>query len=449
MTLVKPETIAAALPEWYYVTVLSNFARGYDKYQRRYTKDNIPESAFADKFFVLRADEVSIGIAKAEKLLKKLGLEGDGIIALKTHAPESSMRRDHASGLGQYMPQNHIDVDSVYHVDPVTHDLTPARIEDIMARSFTAIGHKLSSWEDLTPRSVSVLPIALACQASCKFCFSKASVSSDFQGRISDWDRISEVLKEAKKRGAERAVITGGGEPTLLKKDDLLRLVQTCAQEFNKVVLINNGQRIAALPPDQRQKMIKDLDQAGLSVLAISRHHYDPAVNKSIMGIDTHTEDLLSALREEKRDIKNLKPRFVCVLQKGGIDSVQSIENYVSWAVRQGVHEVNFKELYVSTTDESCYSDRAANDYSARNQVSLKLVFEVATKNNWQQVAALPWGAPVFRGQINGQNVQVAAYTEPSVYWERTHGTARSWNLMADGTVLASLEDPKSVVMPR
>ena len=34
------------------------------------------------------------------------------------------------------------------------------------------------------------------------------------------------------------------------------------------------------------------------------------------------------------------------------------------------------------------------------------------------------------------------------VGWERTHGVVRSWNLLADGQCLASLEDPSSAVHP-
>jgi hypothetical protein len=37
--------------------------------------------------------------------------------------------------------------------------------------------------------------------------------------------------------------------------------------------------------------------------------------------------------------------------------------------------------------------------------------------------------------------MRVAAYTEPSLFWERSRGLARSWNVMSDGTCLASLED--------
>ena len=40
----------------------------------------------------------------------------------------------------------------------------------------------------------------------------------------------------------------------------------------------------------------------------------------------------------------------------------------------------------------------------------------------------------------------MAAYTEPSVMWERENGLLRSWNMMSDGSVLASLEDAESVI---
>jgi hypothetical protein len=45
-----------------------------------------------------------------------------------------------------------------------------------------------------------------------------------------------------------------------------------------------------------------------------------------------------------------------------------------------------------------------------------------------------------------GRVLRVAAYTEPSVFWERSRGMCRSWNLMADGTCYANLETAASVV---
>lgn len=64
-----------------------------------------------------------------------------------------------------------------------------------------------------------------------------------------------------------------------------------------------------------------------------------------------------------------------------------------------------------------------------------------------EKTSELPWGAPIFSGSYKGHHIQIAAYTEPSVYWERTNGICRSWNLLATGEVYASLEDKKSIVM--
>lgn len=67
-------------------------------------------------------------------------------------------------------------------------------------------------------------------------------------------------------------------------------------------------------------------------------------------------------------------------------------------------------------------------------------------ENGFLKVAELPWGAPVYEGMWKGSNIRVAAYTEPSVYWERVHGICRSWNIMADGAVYTSLEDTASAL---
>jgi hypothetical protein len=83
----------------------------------------------------------------------------------------------------------------------------------------------------------------------------------------------------------------------------------------------------------------------------------------------------------------------------------------------------------------------AANAWSDSHQVPLSVVLEWAERRGFRVENRLPWGAPVFLGQVDGRDVRVAAYTEPSLFWERTHGMARSWNVMADGTCLASLED--------
>ena len=76
----------------------------------------------------------------------------------------------------------------------------------------------------------------------------------------------------------------------------------------------------------------------------------------------------------------------------------------------------------------------------------LALILEFAARHGFVEIARLPWGSPVFRGTWRGKPMQIAAYTEPSLFWERSQGVARSWNLMADGRCLVSLEDRASEI---
>ena len=149
--------------------------------------------------------------------------------------------------------------------------------------------------------------------------------------------------------------------------------------------------------------------------------------------------------------VKRLNLRLICVLQQGGVDSPQALADYLSWAAAHGVRELCFKELYVSTTLASRYHAAPENSWSHAHQVPLAWLMQTLQAWGFVQTGELPWGAPVFSGACPAANgtvpqLRVAAYTEPSVFWERSHGLARSWNLMADGSCLASLEDPDSAI---
>src|SRR5262245_61649827 len=121
----------------HHVTVLSNFARGYDKYARVYSKAGIPESSFPDLFFLLRRDELAIGVRKATGLLARLNLPGNRLIALRTRVPTESLHANLRTGLGRFIVSPEIAIDGVAFVDGDTRDLqlTPVAIEEATARS--------------------------------------------------------------------------------------------------------------------------------------------------------------------------------------------------------------------------------------------------------------------------------------------------------------------------
>jgi pyruvate-formate lyase-activating enzyme len=426
----------------YHVTVLSNFARAYDKYTGLYSKARIPESTFPDRFFLLRREEIQIGVAKASHLLGRLQLKDDRLLVLETSVIEGDLRENTRTGLGRYVERAHIRVTGV-HVLSTSGSLEPWSIETATARSLRVLHPQLLPYEALVPRSVSLLPIARGCQARCAFCFSRASISAEQGGGHLDHAVVTAILREGRRRGAERAVITGGGDPGLVPFPELLDLVRACAESFpEKVVLITNGRVLAAMEARARETALRALEEAGLTVLSLSRHHPDRSVNARIMSLDVGTEEVLGTIA--RAGLRTLRPRIITVLQRQGVDSPERLESLMRWSVTHGVEELTLKELYVATSEESVYHDRAANRWSRENQAPLSLATDLFAARGYPQVAELPWGAPIHEASVDGGPLRVAAYTEPSLFWERTHGLARSWNVLADGACYASLEDRAS-----
>lgn len=321
----------------FHVTVASNFARGYDKYARNYSKENIPQSTFKDTFFLLALGNLWPGIEKATKLLKKTA-KGDRIIILETQVKRHELRPNVGTGVGEYVDRNHIRVVAVRD-----EDTNPLSVEDVYAESM-ALNNDLKPWVYCRPRSFSVLPIAQACQAKCEFCFSHSSVSDDQkQGRVV-MGRLEEMCLRSQTLGAERMVITGGGEPTMLAHKKLLEMIRTGRKYFPKVVLITNGFILGNMENDERLATLEEYEAAGLTVLAISRHHSNSFKNTEIMGVNTHTARVCVSIMEgrEAGKLKGLSMRLICVLQKKGVHDRESLERYLNFAAIMEVPEVCF-----------------------------------------------------------------------------------------------------------
>jgi hypothetical protein len=158
------------------------------------------------------------------------------------------------------------------------------------------------------------------------------------------------------------------------------------------------------------------------------------------------------ALRVDSRDLTRaanavgLRTRAICVIQRDGVATVRDVQAYIARSAEDGFAEVCFKELYVSSLRENAWARNSVNRHCEDQRIPLSIVVSAVERLGFERTAMLPWGSPVYSGEIDGRPIRVAAYTEPSVGWERTHGLVRSWNAMADGTCLASLEDPSSTI---
>lgn len=426
-----------------YITVLSNWITGYDRYQRLYTKAHIPQSTYPHEFYLLKNNELEIGETKAQALLKKTNITGNRIVRIEAELNDAEVSKNTRNGLGWIYKDHKIPVTCTYLHDGekwVEHT-----VEDVTAQAFTLHGDTLKEYKDLTPLTLSFLPIAIACQASCLFCFSGSSISIERKRRIKDFTDLSYWCERAHNSGAQRFVLTGGGEPTIMPFNEIIECLEIADKHFKKKILITNGLFLSQKEEQEIEERLKALKTAGLTILSFSYHNVTPEGVKKIMGIDTNIEKVLKVWQKmDKNEVPTI--RLICVLQQGAIDSIEKITEYLEFAAHYDVTQVCFKELYVSSTTESLYSGGKENIYSRDHQVSLSILLKWFADKKAPKIGELAWGAPIHSVTINGTEISVAAYTEPSVGWERTSGIARSWNYMADQKCFASLEDEASII---
>ena len=238
-------------------------------------------------------------------------------------------------------------------------------------------------------------------------------------------------------------MITGGGEPTLLAHDRLGELVAVLRESLPYILLISNWSIVWRWADKDGEAAartrLESWRAAGLSRLAVSRHGVDRVQDAALMGLAVDTPRVIRLARDA-----GLPVRGICVLQRSGVASVHDVEAHLRHAVQNGLDEVCFKELYVSALSENPWAPSRENRFCEQHQVPLAVVLETMDRLGFVQSGALPWGSPVFEGTLAGQPLRVAAYTEPSVGWERRHGVVHSWSWLSDGACLASLEDPAS-----
>jgi cyclic pyranopterin phosphate synthase len=283
------------------------------------------------------------------------------------------------------------------------------------------------AWRDCRFMSCSALPVRVACNLSCPFCFSKSSVSA-LRHERADWRAmdVSGYYAIARERGASRLVITGGGEP-LLRPADVLHLIRLGRRDFDEIACFTNGTFLSA-------DLARQLADAGLSYVCYSRHHEDDATCRGLMGDAAPTLDTFFAAAVAG----GLKVRATCVMARGYVDSAAGVWRYVRRLADFGVREFTFKHTYVAYAG-SVFCGSPQDRWAAEHQVEFD-PFEDQGEDN--VVGRLPWGPKVRR--IG--DYQLCYYREPTPAWELENRICRSSNLLSDGSVYASLEERRSLL---
>ena len=280
-----------------------------------------------------------------------------------------------------------------------------------------------AAWEACRFLTCSVLPVRVACNLRCPFCFSKSSVSALRHDRV-DWRRldVAGYYAFARDRGATRLVVTGGGEP-LLRPDDVVYLVELGRRYFGEVACFTNGTFLT-------RDLARRLHDAGLSYLCYSRHAASDEANRLLMG------DGAPALADFFAAAGPIKVRATCVMARGSVEDAAGVWAYVDALRPFGVTEFTFKHTYVAY-EGSLFGGSEEDRWAQEHRVAFDPFGDEGAV-----VATLPWGPRIRR--IRG--VQACYYHEPTPRWERDNRICRSSNLLSDGAVYASLEDSSSLL---
>ena len=285
----------------------------------------------------------------------------------------------------------------------------------------------MNGWSDCRFLTCSVLPVRMACQCECPFCFSRSSVSA-MEAEAVAWpdDALDAHFRWAAGQGATRMVVTGGGEP-LLRPGMCVRAVHIAADAgvFDEIALFTNGARLSAA-------LARELRSAGLTYLCWSRHAVDDTANRALMGPAAPDADTVLAAAAAA----GLPVRATCVMTTAGVGGSDDAWAYIDAFRARGVRQFTFKHTYVAW-ERSVFRSSPADAWSRDHHVEADPFAGLG-----DVVGTLPWGPQIRRIE----EVQVCHYFEPAPQWELEHRLARSSNLLSDGSVYASLEDETSLL---
>src|SRR3954470_120343 len=238
----------------------------------------------------------------------------------------------------------------------------------------------MNAWADCSFLTCSVLPVRMACQCECPFCFSRSSVST-LESTPVPWSdtELSAHFRWAASRGATRMVVTGGGEP-LLRPHECLRAIRLAADVFSEIAMFTNG--AALTEPVERA-----LRSAGLSYLCWSRHAVDDSDNRRLMGAAApDADDVLS-----NAAAASLPVRATCVMNTAGVADTAGVWDYIESFRRRDVRQFTFKHTYVAN-ERSVFSSSLANEWSRAHQVQAD-----PFAGTGEVVGSLPWGPKIRR----------------------------------------------------
>lgn len=184
------------------------------------------------------------------------------------------------------------------------------------------------AYSEMSPQANLYVRVGNACNANCKFC--------EYHGKNDEFDfnKFDLVLQELKSRGILGKIQLTGGEPSMYR-DRLIKILSLVRKYFpDRFIGINsNGYDLLTLIE------VKDF----VDNFAISRHHYDDAINRVIFN--TNNIPNSNQLKVFIDVVGSDKVHFSCNLMKSYISNTDEIKKYLEFCSSIGCRDVGFVTL--------------------------------------------------------------------------------------------------------
>ena len=252
-------------------------------------------------------------------------------------------------------------------------------------------------------QTFSILAGSAACNARCPFCVSKMTPPRGIKLKEPgvNWERFRKAAQYAVESGAQTAMLTGKGEPTLFPEQITQYLDAMREFNFGSIELQTNGIPLAERR-EKYERHLQDWHDRGLDLVAVSIVHYDPERNRQIyLPYKKSYIDLPQLIQHLHDDRRRFAVRLSCVALDTFIDSAGQLEELMKFARRNGVEQLTVRPVNKTDVVDDPKIAEWIKQYHLKDE-------QVDAMRNYlsrrgRPVLELPFGATVY--DVCGQNV--------------------------------------------
>lgn len=252
-------------------------------------------------------------------------------------------------------------------------------------------------------QTLSVVTGTQACNASCPFCVSKMT-SLDYVGKQPEpinMRNFHKTLKLAQLGNVSTVIMTGKGEPFLFPKQVHEYLLTMANYNFPFIEIQTNGERLlqerfAGAAADWNvDDYLNALYGFGVTSILVSNVGPDAELNRQIY-FPKRKEPMNMQHLIDKVQKHSINVRLTTIGIKGGVDSIEKLDQLVEWAKFLGVKQLTWRP--VNEPGEDNTSDSGVTAWVKNNFIDPKTTNEIHAHvtHNGTLLYKLVHGAAVY-----------------------------------------------------